>query len=376
MLVGIVGCPNSGKSTFFKSLTMANAEIANYPFTTIKPNHGVGHVISDCPCKRLKVKCNPQNSKCTDGKRMVPVRLVDVAGLVPGAHEGKGLGNQFLDDLRTGDGLIHVLDCSGLTNSEGKPAKGFDPMETVRMLENEIDFWTKSIIEKGLDSMIRTSQAEKIPLAKLLAKQLSGLGIKEGTISWAMKKAAPGTIEFVRELRKPVLLAGNKIDLPESRENLGRIEAEILPCSAASELALREAEEKGLIEYFPGDKDFRIIGGLSQKQLAGLEYIRKNVLEKNGSTGVQEALNRMVFGLLQMITVYPVADIGSLKDKKGNILPDAFLVRKGMHLREFAGMIHKEIGENFISGLNLRKQKIGADYILQDGDVVEILFRK
>ena len=379
MLIGIVGAPNSGKSTFFKALTLTEAEIGNYPFTTIKPNQGVGHVVAECPCRRLGVKCSPQNSKCVDGKRLVPVRLLDVAGLVPGAHQGKGLGNQFLDDLRQGQALIHVLDCSGQTNSEGKPAKGFDPEATIRMLEREVDYWIFSILEKNLGKLERTAKAEKIPMERLLARQLSGLGIEEETVGLAMKKFPPDTIEFAGELRKPVLVACNKIDLKESRENFERIKKsheDAVPCSAESELALREADKKGLIEYFPGSKDFKIKGEISNSQERALEYIRENVLEKYNSTGVQKALNQVVFGLLGMVAVYPVASISRLADSKGNVLPDVFLVKKGTHLKELAGQIHKEIAENFIGGLNLRKQKIGADYPLQEGDVVEILFRK
>jgi ribosome-binding ATPase YchF (GTP1/OBG family) len=382
MLIGIIGSPNSGKSTLFKALTLADVEIANYPFTTIKANQGVGYVSVDCPCRKLDVACNSQNSKCISGKRMVPVRLLDVAGLVPEAHKGKGLGNQFLDDLRQGDALIHVLDVSGETNMEGKQEKGFDPRATIEMLENEIDHWIFSILEKNLEKLKRTSGAEKIPLEKLLVRQLSGLGIGEEVVSSALKKFPPESIEFASELRKeskPILIAANKIDKQEASENFEKMKGEyehITPCSAESELALREAEKKGLISYIPGDSSFEIKGELNEKQKQALEFIRNNVLEKHGSTGVQQAINKTIFTLLGLVAVYPVASINKLADSKGNILPDVFLVREGLPLKEFAEKIHKDLAENFIGGLNLNKQKIGADYPLQDGDVVEILFKK
>ena len=382
MLIGIVGAPNSGKSTFFRALTLVEVEIASYPFTTIKPNQGAGYVIVDCVCKNLGVTCNPQNSKCVKKKRLIPVKLLDVAGLIPGAHEGKGLGNQFLDDLRQANALIHVLDCSGGTNSEGKPEKGFDPELTIDMLETEMDYWIFGILEKNLGTLKRTAEAKKIPLEKLLEKQLSGLGMGEETVSLALKKFPPESMEFVSELRrksKPILIAANKIDVPEAQRHFEGIKEDYknaIPCSAESELALKEAEKHGLIEYVPGGDHFIIKKDLNEKQRNALEFIKKNVLEKFGSTGVQRALNETVFGLLEMVVVYPVANMSKFSDTKGNVLPDAFLVKKNTPLKEFAGKIHQEIAENFIGGLNIQRQKIGADYPLQDGDVIEILFRK
>ena len=378
MLVGLVGAPNSGNSTFFKAATLSSAEVANYPFTTIKPNQGVGYVTAECPCKRLGVDCSPVNSKCDNGVRMIPIRLLDVAGLVPGAHEGRGMGNQFLNDLSQASGLVHVLDASGRTNSEGKP-DDWDPAKTVEMLEYEVDEWLRGIIAKSYDKVRKTAQASKVPVERPMAQQLSGLGITEDDIKQVMKKYKPDEHGFATELRqlsKPIMIAANKADLPEAQEKLPALKGPAtLPCSAESELALREADRQGLIRYVPGSDSFDVKGLLSEKQEAALGFIRKNVLERFGSTGVQNCLNRLVFDRMRMIVVYPVANITKLASNKGNVLPDAYLVPDGTTLKELAFRIHTQFGENFIGGLDLGKKKIGADYRLKDGDVVEILFK-
>ncbi len=380
MLIGIVGAPNSGKSTFFRSLTLSDAEVASYPFTTIEPNQGVGYVTTQCPCTELGVKCSPQNSKCMDGTRAIPVKLLDVAGLVPGAHEGKGMGNQFLNDLSQASGLIHVLDASGKHDWEGKPAEKWDIRKTIEFLENEIDQWISGIIRKSLDKVKTISRTEKKPLEKLLSRQLSGLGITEGHIKEAMGKSSPEEISFAREIRKaskPIVVAANKIDIPSAQENFPKIrDSGAVPCSAESELALREASQAGIIKYIPGSGEFEVVGKTTEKQAAALDFIKKEVLSKYGSTRVQKCVNTLVFDVLGMIVVYPVADINKLSDNKGNVLPDAYIVPKGTTLKELAYRIHTEIGEKFIGGLDINRRKIGADYVLNDGDVVEILVRK
>ncbi len=379
MLIGLVGAPNSGKSTFFKAVTLNAVEIANYPFTTIKPNQGIGYVTTECPCKRLGVECSPVNSKCVGGTRLVPVKLLDVAGLVPGAHEGKGMGNQFLGDLATASGLIHVLDSSGRTNSEGKPEEGWDPKETIEMLEHEIDEWLKGIIAKSYDKVKKEAEARKVPVERPMAQQLSGLGITEDDLKTAMRKANPEEIGFATALRqasKPIMVAANKADTAEAQELLPALKGDwIVPCSAESELALREADKAGLVRYIPGSGSFEVKGILNEKQAQALGFIKVSVLEKLGSTGIQKVINTLVFQKMRMIVVYPVANITKLASHKGNVLPDAYLVTDGTTLKELAYKIHTQFGDNFIGGLDLKKRKIGADYKLKHGDVVEILFK-
>jgi len=386
MQIGLVGKPSSGKSTFFKAATLIDVKITGIPFCTIKPNVGIGYVIIDCVCKEFGVKCNPRTGFCKNGKRFVPVKLIDVAGLVPGAHEGRGLGNQFLDDLRQASALIHIVDFSGLRDEEGRPTSGYDPSKDIEFLEEEIDLWFASIIEKAIKKFERSLVGKtKADLIEILAQQLSGLEISKEHVERALERASlADTKNFARILRKiskPILIAANKIDLKEAQENFERLKGKfpnVIPTSAEAEVALKKAAEKNLIDYLPGD-DFKIIdkSKLNESQIKVLELIKKEIIEKYGSTGVQNCLNKAVFDLLNYIAVYPVADSKKLTDKEGNVLPDVFLVPKGMSLKEFAFKIHSEIGEKFICGIDARtKKKLSADYQLQNKDVVEIAFAK
>jgi len=390
MLIALCGKSNCGKSTFFTASTMVDAEISNRIFTTIKPNRGVTYARSECPCKRLGVNCEPQNSRCVDGVRYVPVKLIDIAGLVPGAHKGRGLGNRFLSDIMEADALIHIVDISGATDQDGNPVKpgSHDPVLDIEMLPKEIDYWILDILMKVWPQLSRKAEAEKGNIASLLAKQLTGLKITEEQIKEALKEAPVNSgsqeeelLKFVEALRKqskPILIAANKIDVPEGEENFRRLEEteyKAFPCSGDSELALRKAAEAGMIKYNPGDGKFEVTGDLNEGQKKALEKIRV-MLEKHGSTGVQDIIDKAVFGLLGMITVYPVANISKLSDTKGHILPDAHLVKKGTTLKEFAEKVHSTMAEHFIGGIDVNRRKVGADYELQDGDVIEILFRK
>jgi len=384
--IGLVGKPSSGKSSFFKAATMIDVPIAPYPFTTIEPNVGIAYVVKDCVCREFNVKCNPRNSICVEGKRYIPIKLWDVAGLVPGAHEGKGLGNKFLDDLRQAECLIHIVDTSGRTDAEGKETIGYDPCNDIRFLTEEIDLWFAGIIEKALEKFKRISKFSKVDLTEILTKQLTGLGIKKEEIKEILERVGIEDIRtFATELRKiskPMIIAANKIDIPEAEENLKKLKEEfpdltIIPTSAAAEIALKTASKKGLIEYDGSSFKIKDEEKLTEEQKEGLKLIEERVLKKYGSTGVQECLNRAVFDILNYIVVYPVANAEKLTDGKGNVLPDAFLVKRGTTLKEFAFIIHSDIGERFIGGLDVRtKKKLGADYVLKDGDVVEILFQK
>ncbi len=398
MLIGIVGKSNVGKSTFFKAMTLANVEIANYPFTTIKPNHGTGYVRIDCADKEFNIKCKPRLGYCIDGIRFVPVELLDVAGLVPGAHEGKGLGNQFLDDLNQADILVHIIDVAGSTNEKGEPVTplSYDPVNDIIFLEHELDMWYLRLIEKGWDRFARAVNQEKPELGKAIAKQLSALRVTEKLMEKVIQKLSLDLditkwdrnmlLKIATELKKatkPMIIACNKIDVKGAYENFEKLKQEfpehlLVPCSAEAELALREALKHGLIKYIPGDNNFEILqeDKLSDKQKNALKFIKTEVLDKYGSTGVQKVLDIAVFELLKYIAAYPVAT-NKLTDKEGNILPDCFLVSKDITALEFAFKVHTDIGNNFIKAIDQKtKLVVGKEHKLKNRDVIEIITSK
>jgi ribosome-binding ATPase len=401
MLLGLVGKPSCGKSTFFKAATLADVLIASYPFATIEANHGMGYVKVDALCKELNTKCNPRTGFCTGETRFVPVELMDVAGLVEGASEGKGLGNKFLDDLRQADMFIQIVDISGTTDIEGKEGSG-DPVEDVKMLEGELNKWYEAIFKKVWEKLSRTIQSTKQNFPEAVAKQFSGLRVNEDDVkevliklklnpeqptSWSEDDLRNFTTTL-RHLTKPMLIAANKIDKPGAKENLEKLKQEfpgmlIIPCSSDAELSLRQAANAEMIEYIQGDSTFKINedkvndapsgkGRVSGRQKEALELIQKNVLDVFGSTGVQEVLDKAVFDLLKYIAIFPAGS--KLADSKGNILPDCFLLPEGSTALDFAYHLHTDIGDKFVKAIDVRtKQPVGKDHPLKHRDGIEIM---
>jgi len=394
MLIGIVGKPNVGKSTFFKAATLAEVAIAPYPFTTIKANEGIGFVKVKCPEQELKLKCKPNHGFCLNGWRFIPIKLLDVAGLVPGAHQGKGLGNKFLDDLRQADVLIHVIDISGTTNEEGKPTKDYDPSYDIKFLEDELDKWFYNIISENWKNLIRKIRTTETKPVEVLAEQFSGLKINEEMIKETMRNldlnekfnewTDDQLLNFVRQLRKlskPMIIATNKMDMPNALDNHRKLRADfpqahIVGCSAESELALREAARDKKIDYIPGERDFKIkTENLNEKQKKALDFIKNKILTKSaGGTGIQNCLNNAVFALLKYIVVYPVENENHFTDKNNNILPDALLMPEESTALDLAFAIHTDIGNAFISAIDARTHKrLAKDYKLKDNDIIRIL---
>jgi ribosome-binding ATPase YchF (GTP1/OBG family) len=397
ILLGVVGKTNVGKSTFFSAATEIDVPIENRPFVTIDPNIGVAYVKKKCPHVELGLPgCNASNSICRLGWRFIPVKIVDVAGLVPGAHQGRGLGNRFLDHVRRADALLLVVDASGSTDEEGRPVKPgtYDPVSEVKQMVFEIEEWMFNIVLRDWDRLARfidTSGA--LDVAGALAQRLSGLSINKNHVARALeltglesKKLTSWTREdlrqFVGELRrvsKPIVIVANKADIPVAEDNIRRLREEfkgvpVVPTSSLAELILRKASAKGFIEYVPGDGSFKVVGNLPSDMAKVLGRVEELVLKKWGSTGVQEALNEAVFNLLDNIVVYPVEDPVKLTDKQGRVLPDALIVPRGSTARDVAYRIHSELGETFLYAINARtKQRVGESYKVNDGDIIKIV---
>jgi hypothetical protein len=382
--LALAGKPNCGKSTFFKAATMANVEIANYPFTTINPNFGVAYVRTKCPCHDLHLTCG----HCVEGNRFVAVNLIDVAGLVPDAHKGKGLGNQFLDNLRQADAILHIIDASGGTDSEGNPVGvgNHDPEEDIRFLVFEMTMWVHGILDKHWTRISRMSQGKGTAIQQGIADIFTGLGItmedvrdtelklKLDLIHATIDDLVPLCAEIVK-LSKPMLIVGNKFDETPEALRLKLAERKIVFASAASELALRNAAGAHLIHYLPGDAQFRIAneGSLSPAQKSGLLKIA-DIMKTCKGTGVQQAINQAVFELLDMIVVYPVEDENHYCNKKGEVLPDAFLMKKGSTPHDVAFQVHTDIGKGFLYAVDARtRMRIKENHVLKDGDIIKIV---
>lgn len=393
-LAGLVGKPNVGKSTLFSALTMVDVPIANYPFTTKKPNRGITYLRYGCVCKEFGVRDNPKNSLCVDGVRLIPIQIIDCPGIVPGAHLGRGLGLQFLDEIRQASALVVVADASGGTDIEGNIVEPgtHDPVEDVRLVERELTEWLVGIVSREWPRISRAAEAKQASLSDELARTLSGLGIDRSHIEGAFtaSKLDPSHptswkqddirrfVDELRKLAKPIIVAANKADVSTAKEGIRRLREagyDTIPCSAEAERTLRVASERGFIKYTPGDKTFSIVDAskLSQAQRKALDRLQE-FMERNGGTGVQLLVDRAYFGLLGYVPVFPVEDPVRLTDKNGNVLPDVYLLRPGSGPRDLAYKIHSELGETYLYAIDARtKLKLSTDYKLKPGDVISIV---
>ncbi|HEU97593.1 MAG: redox-regulated ATPase YchF [Fervidicoccaceae archaeon] len=397
-LVGIVGKTNVGKSTLFSAISMASVEISNRPFTTIEPNKGVGYVRVQCPHVDFSLpKCDPRSGYCVKGNRFIPVDLIDVAGLIPGAHLGKGLGNKFMDDLRKADAFLLVIDASGSTDENGNPVPPgtSDPVKEVRDILYEIDMWIARIVSSDWQKFSVSVETARKDISEAIFEKISGLSVKRGAVVEALERSGlfntrPSSwrqedfYRFAKELRKaakPHVIVANKADLPISRENIERLrkefpEEKIFPVSAEAELALKKAAKAGIIEYVPGDPGFSIPepSRLNRQQMSALKYINERVIATYGGTGVQQALNFLIFEVLRKIVIFPVEDPTKLTDKDGRILPDALLVDRDSNPKVVAGLVHSDLEKGFLYAIDARtKQRLGADSKLSDRAVIKIV---
>ena len=389
MQIGLLGKANVGKSTFFSAATETPVASGNFPFTTIEPNVGVAYVKAECACKHFKIQ--HENELCVNGTRFIPIKLIDVAGLVPGAHEGKGLGNQFLDDARQAEVLIHVVDIAGTTDIQGQPVPvgTHDPLEDIEFVQDEFDQWFIDILKREWDKITREIDQKRAKLTDGITKRFTGLGIKDyqvheilqklGFVSRNPKEWNDLDIQtFVKELRrktKPMIIAANKADLCQDFNILKKIPDTVIPCSAETELLLRKASKSGIINYSSGDDNFTLIEGkeILPPQQNALNLVR-SVFSKIPSTGIQKILNTAIFDSLKLIVVYPVEDETKLTNKDGVILPDTKLLPQDSTAKDLAGLIHADIAKGFLHAIDCKtKQRISGDQKLKHGDVIKIV---
>lgn len=399
MIIGIVGKPSVGKSTLFKAATLSEVDIANYPFTTIDPNRAVGFVKIPDAAKEFGKKAHPQKGYVKGSWRFVPMDLLDVAGLVPDAHKGEGMGSQFMNDLNQANALVHVIDASGSINEKGEqvPAGSYDPVKDVRFLELELDHWYKGILTRGWEKFTRVMKQEKQDIATAIAKQMSGVGVQEETAEYAIQEAGlqetdaerwgeNDLLEISRILRKqtkPTVIAANKCDHKKAEANIKRLqetfpEHSIIPCSAEGELALKEASKNGFIDYIPGEREFKYTKEgetqLDTKQKEALTFLKTTLLDKQESgTGVQKVLNEVVFNTLEQKAIHP-GGVSKLEDQHGRVLPDCFLMNKEATALDFAYELHTDFGKNFAKAIDVRtKRPVGKNHVLKHLDIIEIM---
>ena len=430
MRIGLVGKPNVGKSTFFSAATQSKVDIANYPFCTIDPNVGVAFLPapSPCPCAELRSAremdgrlsptdsddprkgsiCQPRTGSCTSHRRLIPVFMVDVAGLVPGAHSGRGRGNEFLSDLARCDALIQVVDAAGTTDIEGNPigvSEDVDAciesiLEEHNFLVEELSAWIHGIIEDGWLRGARRVQAEGDKGLELhLHEKLSGLGASPNQIKLALD-AFKGVetelgqpwewglglkrslAEQIRKIMFPIHVAANKAEIApgntwsQLQEKLEQDGAILMPTMADAELGLRRAGQMGFIDYGPGDTDFEIteLGEqrLKEAQISALNGM-KDTMQKFEGTGVSTLISKVLHESLGHIVAYPVQDESHWTDGEGKILPDALVVAGNSTAKELAYAVHTDLGDGFIKAVDAKSKRIiGADQELSDGDVIKI----
>ena len=394
--IGLIGKTNTGKTTFFNSSTLSSEEISSYPFTTKKPVSGIAHAITLCVHPEFKIQDNPNNSKCLDGWRYIPIELIDLPGLIKDAWKGKGLGNQFLSIAAQSDALLHVVDASGGIDSSGKITEvgTGDPISDFADIEEELTMWYNKILESNRDKvskLIRTGS----DISDAITDLYRGIGVnklhvKETLLATNLEEKDFDDFDMVdskkfashlRKISKPTLIVANKVDVEGADKNFARLrerynDSIVIPVSGDSEFSLRRAEQKGLIKYSPGSEQFDIIKSdeLNEKQINALNFIEKGIMGEYMRTGVQFALNVAVFKLLKMNSIYPVADEKNLSDKKGRILPDLILLKDGATIKDLAKEIHSDLTKGLLYGKDLRYNlRLPVDYQLRDRDVVSLI---
>jgi len=391
--IGLIGKTNTGKTTFFNSSTLSSDEISTYPFTTKKSSTSTGYAITLCVHPEFDVIDNPNNSRCKDGWRYIPIELIDLPGLIKDAWKGKGLGNQFLSIASQSDALLHVVDASGSIDATGKITEtgSGDPVSDFADIEEELNMWYQKILEGNRDRLQKIIKSGDDHV-DALTELYQGVGVKMNHVKEALKTSgleekdienydmqdSKKFASYLRKISKPTLIVANKIDVKGADKNFERLRERyndmiVIPASADSELTLRRAEQKNLIKYSPGSEKFDILqtNELNQKQKEALSFIQSDIMGEYMRTGVQFAINVTVFKLLIMNSVYPVASPEKLSDKKGRVLPDLVLLKDGATVTDLAKEIHSDLTKGLLYAKDLRYNlRVPTNYQLRDRDVI------
>jgi len=391
--IGIIGKTNTGKTTFFNSSTLSSDEISTYPFTTKKSSTSTGYANTLCVHPEFNVVDNPNNSRCEDGWRYIPIELIDLPGLIKDAWKGKGLGNQFLSIASQSDALLHVVDASGSIDATGKITEtgSGDPVSDFADIEEELNMWYQKILEGNRDRLQKIIKSDDDHVGAL-TELYQGVGVKRNHVKEALNTSgleekdienydmqdSKKFASHLRKISKPTLIVANKIDVNGADKNFERLRERyndmiVIPASADSELTLRRAEQKELIKYSPGSENFEVlqINELNQKQKDALDFIQSGIMGEYMRTGVQFAINVTVFKLLKMNSIYPVASPEKLSDKKGRILPDLVLLKDGATITDLAKEIHSDLTKGLLYAKDLRYNlRVPTNYQLRDRDVI------
>ncbi len=358
MKVGIVGLPNAGKSSLFNALTRAGAQAANYPFTTVEPNVAIVGV----PDERL------DQVAATVGARPITYETMqfhDIAGLVRGAHQGEGLGNKFLGNIRETDAIVHVVrahDDAQVVHPEGR----VDPLADVDTVETELLFADLEQAERRLDRVAKQARSldkEAIAEQAWLEEVIKALQAGQWVRTVPPPDGAPEAPMRLSALTsKPVLYVAN----------VAEGDALEPPPALVEHAAARSARACAV--------SARIDAELSELEDDEAQTMRTELgVEESGLTTVI----RESFALLELITFFTAG-----QDKEAR----AWAIKRGTVARRAAGSIHTDIEQGFVAaevvswedlvkagGYAAAREQAklrieGRDYVMNDGDVMTVRF--